>query len=131
MQTVDCVVAINGDMRNTVARQGVTIPELMLLRELHGADAVRHIQVVGKVASDSAEERERLAGIYTKPAGIVREVLGATGPLPKTLKEAGISDEFVVAAPEGAGGKRKASATQELKVPTEGDKGGEGGEGGE
>lgn len=127
MQVVNCTVAIAGDMRNTVAKENITVAELIILRELHGHDAVRNIQVVGKASVDSHEERERLAGIYAKPPTIVRDVLGATGPVPKTLKEAGIDNEFVIDAPEDGGGRKKASAAQAMKVtdPAEGGAGGD------
>ena len=123
MQDCNCTVAIGGDAGMTVAKYRVTAPELMVLREIHGADAVRNIEVIGDEDIPSNEERERLASIYTKPATIVRDVLGATGPLPKTLADAGIDDEFVIAtagdeAPK-ARGRRKASAVQEMEVPTE------------
>lgn len=122
MQVCNCTVAIAGEAGMSVAKSRVTVPELMILREIHGADAVRNIEVTADEEVSSIEERERLASIYKKPASIVRDVLGASGPLPKTLADAGIDDEFVI-APAGeapkARGRRKASAVEELEVPTE------------
>jgi hypothetical protein len=117
MQTYNCTVAIAGDAGMSVAKERVTVPELMVLRAVHGEDAVRNLEYAGEADTTSPEERSRLAALYRKPPNVVRDTLGATGTLPKTLDESGIGDEFVLSAPAKKGVRTKASATKELEVP--------------
>lgn len=110
MQICNCTVAIGGEVGMTVAKERVTVPELALLRVVHGEDAVRNIEIIADEDIDSSEERARLGSIYRSPETIVRDTFGAAGTLPKTLEDAGISDEFVIAN-HLAKGKRKAKAS--------------------
>lgn len=120
MHICNCTVAIAGDAGMTVVKERVTAPELAILRAIHGEDAVRNIEVIADEAIDSSEERARLNATYKAPENIVRDTFGAAGPLPKTLEDAGISDEFVISkTPAAAKRKVKASATQELSVQDE------------
>jgi hypothetical protein len=96
MQIVSCTIAIGGEVGMTVPKDFVSVPELLVLQAIHGNDAVRSVVVTGDESRDSVEERQRLSEIYKSPITIIRDVLGAQGPLPKTLKEAGFPDEFVV-----------------------------------
>jgi len=90
----------------------------MVLRAIHGEDAVRNIEVLSNEDISSNDERERLLSIYKMPEGIVKETIGATGPLPKTIDESGIGDEFVISKTPTKKAK-KASATEELALPAE------------
>jgi len=120
MQVCNCTVAIGGDAGMTVYKEGVSVAEIAILRGVHGEDAVRNIEVVADEKIDNTEERSRLISIYRSPEGIVKDTFGAVGPLPKTLDEAGISDEFVISNTVAKTAKaKKASATEELKVPQE------------
>lgn len=116
MQVCNCSIAIGGEPGMSVVKNFVTIPEVMVLRAIHGEDSVRNIEIVANEDIDSNEERSRLLSIYTKPEGIVKDTLGATGPLPKTIDESGIGDEFVIsrAVPKKS---KKASATEEMALP--------------
>jgi hypothetical protein len=118
MQVCNCTVAIGGEAGMTVVKDLVTVPEIMVLRAIHGEDAVRNIAVVANEDIDSNEERSRLMSIYRMPEGIVKDTLGATGPLPKTIDDSGIGDEFVISK-SVAKKSKKASATEELELPQE------------
>lgn len=119
MQIVNCTVAIGGEAGMTVLKERVSVAEILVLRAIHGEDAVRNIEVIDDIDTDSNEERQRLALIYKMPEGIVKDTLGAVGVLPKTLDESGIGDEFVISAGPVKGKKAKASAAKELSVKEE------------
>jgi hypothetical protein len=117
MQIVNCTVAIDGEAGMTVAKAGVTVAELLVLRAIHGDDAVRNAEVVGDVDVSPAEERERLSLLSIAPPGIVRDTLGAQGSLPESLDETNFPEDFIIGnAPAPKRGKKKASATEDLKV---------------
>lgn len=64
-----CTVALNGDIRNVVARgasRPVTWPEVEVLMHIHGNDAVNDIEVVDKDDTTIAEEFDRLTMRYGK-----------------------------------------------------------------
>jgi hypothetical protein len=115
MQICNCTVAIGGEVGMTVAKERVTIPELAILRVIHGEDAVRNIEVIADESMDSSEERSRLNAIYRSPENVVRDTFGGAGVLPKTLEDAGISDEFVISNTAlKTKRKAKASAAEEM-----------------
>jgi hypothetical protein len=111
MQICNCTVAIGGEVGMTVFKERVTVPEMAILRIIHGEDAVRHIEIIADESIDSNEERARLNSIYKSPENVVRDTFGASGVLPKTLDDAGISDEFVIADNVTKAGKRKAKVS--------------------
>lgn len=119
MQICTCTVAIGGDPGMTVTKERVTVPELMVLRAIHGDDAVRNIEVTGDIDVSSPEERERLMSVYVNPVGVVKDTVGAAGVLPKSIDETGIPDDFVLSAGVKKGKAKKASATEALEVPAE------------
>lgn len=116
MQICNCTVAIGGEVGMTVAKERITVPELAILRVVHGEDAVRNIEVIADEPVDSADERSRLNAIYRSPENVVRDTFGAAGALPKTLEDAEISDEFVISSSVSKGSKAKAkpSAVKEM-----------------
>jgi len=120
MQICNCTVAIGGEAGMTVHKERVTVPELAILRIVHGEDAVRNIEVIADEDMDSNEERARLNAIYKNPENVVKDAFGAVGPLPKTLDDAGITDEFVISnSAAKTKRKAKASATEELPIAAE------------
>jgi hypothetical protein len=120
MQICNCTVAIGGDMGMVVVKERVTVPELMILRAVHGDDAVRNIEVIDTVSMDLADERTRLQTIYNNPEGIVRDTVGVTGALPDDLFDSGIPDDFIInAGTKKSSRKKVASATEPLEVITE------------
>jgi hypothetical protein len=117
MQVCNCTVAIAGEAGMTVAKSGVTIAELLVLRAMHGDDAVRNVEITGTVDVSAPEERERLALIYRKPPTLVRDTLGAQGSLPKTIDDTNFPEDFILSAPPKKGGRpKKATGVQELVV---------------
>ena len=86
-------VALQGDVRHVIVKNGVTVPELAMLRHIHSDTAVNNICLTGKEDYDSASERERLAMAY-KPEKVV-EVFGPYGELPMEIKTLNIPDTFL------------------------------------
>jgi hypothetical protein len=120
MQIVNCTVAIAGEAGMTVYKERVSVPEILVLRAIHGEDAVRNIEVIEDVEAESNEERARLTSIYKMPEGVVKDTLGAVGPLPKTVEDSGIGDEFVISNTVTKTKRaKKASAVEELSVKEE------------
>lgn len=100
MQICSCEVRLGGDMRRTVVRDEVTVPEIRVLQNIHGADAVINIKPKKTVRDfDHAEHRLELARVYerggitsTNPdatKGLVARLFGAYGNLPVRLAEIG------------------------------------------
>lgn len=64
MQLLNALVALTGDRNNMVPKYGITPAELLLLQQLHGADAVVQIEPAGDVERAPLAEIERLKTIY-------------------------------------------------------------------
>lgn len=84
-QLLQCEIALGGDILNVVARHAlipITYPELLVLRYLHGQNAVNEIFDAGAVERDDAYEMQRLTETYGYET--VREKLfpGAGNRLP-------------------------------------------------
>lgn len=69
MQIANVLVAIGGDMRNTVPKYDVTVSEVAVLREIHGNDAVKEIAITGDVRRTSRQEIGRLMERYGRTDG--------------------------------------------------------------
>ena len=82
-------VAIGGDTGHTVVKNGISVPELAVLRHLHGAGAIDRIVLTGKDDMSTDTERERLGDIYKEK---FTEVFGAFGELPFDIKSLKIPD---------------------------------------
>lgn len=66
-QLLGCHVALAGDARHVVPKcedDPVTLPEMMVLKHIHGPDAVTDIYEIGEVERDQADERKRLIEKY-------------------------------------------------------------------
>jgi len=87
-----CTVAIGGDIRSVVPKPIVSVPEILLLQHLHGADAVSHIKVIKKEDTTSEQERDRLGRFYGDHK--IAALFNQFGELPKTIEEARIQPEF-------------------------------------
>lgn len=121
MQICDCTVRLSGDQLHAVRKRGVTVAEIYLLRQIHGADAVIDIQPVKQDKRSHEEERDRLRKKYRRqiqnvnPDGasnIVDSVYG--GPdvstkMPVNLKDIGV--EYPTAAKGGTKGGTKGGET--------------------
>jgi hypothetical protein len=119
MQICNCTVALGGDINMVIVKERVTVPELMILRAVHGEDAVRNIEVIDTVSIDTGDERSRLMTTYTSPEGVVRDTIGVTGQLPDDLFDSGIPDDFIINAGTKKTSRKKVSAAEPLEVPTE------------
>lgn len=70
MQQANVMLALGGNLGQTVPKFGVTPAEVAVLREIHGSAAVYDIQPLDEeVDRSSREERSRLLEIYGKPPG--------------------------------------------------------------
>ena len=67
MQFYQCKVRLMGSLLHEVFKPEVSAPEIMILRALHGSDAVVDIvrTRIGAVSND--DERERLLSLYMDP----------------------------------------------------------------
>jgi hypothetical protein len=74
MQVYRCKVRLAGSLLNEVWKDEATAPEIILLRAMHGDDAVVEITRTSMDKRPHAEERERLKNIYG--AKIVLEQFG-------------------------------------------------------
>ena len=102
MNFYDATVRLAGDTAHEVDKTMLTAPEIMMLRRIHGMDAVVRIVPVPPEPTlrvrSSREERERLRLIYCQKEGaaalLVNDLFGPDHiPLPNTLD----ADEEVVA----------------------------------
>lgn len=67
MHLCSCLISLAGDDRNQVFKSeenAVSLPEIQVLRQIHGADAVSEIKVIGDTDTDPAREKARLSAIY-------------------------------------------------------------------
>ena len=84
---IGCEVHVGGNRDTTVVKgadnDGVTLPELYVLRAVHGGPEHVHSEViVGEVERSAEEERERLSLIYGY--NVVAAVFPGVSPLPTT-----------------------------------------------
>ncbi len=61
-------IRLSGDMRNEVRKEGLTAPEVILLKRIHGDDAFVEIEKTGREPRNHYDERQRLYTEY--PAAI-------------------------------------------------------------
>ncbi|MBI2240296.1 MAG: hypothetical protein HYU59_05770 [Magnetospirillum gryphiswaldense] len=64
MQTANIILALGGDVGNTIPKYNVTTAEIALLQAIHGEDAVTDVEPVGGISVTNRAERERLREIY-------------------------------------------------------------------
>jgi hypothetical protein len=65
MQFCKVEIKLGGDMLNTVIKNGVSVPEIVLLRQIHGgADSVRVIEIEDARKVQNSAELERLRREY-------------------------------------------------------------------
>lgn len=93
MQYAQIEVRLSGSLENTVIKE-VSVPEIPVLKTLHGHDAVVNIKKTRDEAIDTKAERERLERAYTP--GVVEKLFpGVLGKLPQTLVEIGEEEPVV------------------------------------
>ncbi len=89
-----------------VRKGGLSVPELVLLRFIHGESSVEEIEETGTMDASQAT-REHLSEIYGGDK--VQAVFGPYGDLPKKISEASIEETFF-AQPKNKGGRPKKKA---------------------
>lgn len=92
MQRCSITLRLSGDPGNTIYKNEVTPAEIVLLRAIHGADAVIDVKPTHMCKTPHREERQRLSLIYGKKR------LDATFPgdftkLPVSLKDIELTKE--------------------------------------
>lgn len=99
MQHASCLVRINGDIGNIAAKAPVTPAEVVLLRAIHGPDAVSNIKLLNSGINDKtshAEEIARLRTHYTAVNEDGKAIIDLTFPghapqLPTSFRDIGVS----------------------------------------
>lgn len=97
MQLVHCTVAHAGDPRHTVRKMYASVPEVILLQAVHGADAVT--EVIYATEREGVDELEYLRKNY----GMKQEIFdlidklfpGANPSLPATMGSIKVQDAFL------------------------------------
>lgn len=64
MQVYSGKIRLSGSVLNEVRKETLTAPEIIVLREIHGNDAVVDIKATGTIKRTDAEERQRLYAQY-------------------------------------------------------------------
>jgi hypothetical protein len=86
MHTYSCKVRLGGSVINEVPKVGVTVPEMVLLQHVHGADSISNVAYSKAVERTEDEERDRLRQVYgtsVKSKQRVEQILGMDHqPLP-------------------------------------------------
>jgi hypothetical protein len=88
-----CNVALGGDLGQVVVKNGVTIPELVILRYVHLPTSITNICLTGKEKYDSESERYRLGKTFSDEKVI--EIFGQFGELPMDIKEVNIDPNLM------------------------------------
>ena len=78
-------VALGGELGSVIVKEGLTVPELAILRFVHLPTSITNICLMGKEEYDSESERYRLGKAYTDEKVI--EIFGQFGELPMNIKE--------------------------------------------
>lgn len=120
MQTYSATIRLGGSLFNEVRKDELTPAEIVVLKTIHGGDAILRIIAGKHVDRDDEAERARLVDIYgnalanIKGVGSINFLLGAPGaPLPKSVPG-------VDSLPPPKAGKRAKPADAETPVEGEG-----------
>lgn len=96
MKLYNCIVRLQGDVKDEVAKSGVTSAEIKVLKNIHGGDAVHRVvkavDAEGEARSverTEAQERDRLSALYGE--GKIVSIFGA--PVLKIEDEPGFDDD--------------------------------------
>lgn len=64
MKLLNCTVRLGGDLLHAVPKERISEREVMLLRHIHGSDAVVDLKQVGDIEIAAMDEYHRLARFY-------------------------------------------------------------------
>ena len=108
MQLYSAKVRLGNSLHNEVVKVDVTVPEIIVLRHVHGTmsdngvstvdpASVVDIKQTGENTLSDDQERTRLAACYSvalkKLDTSINQLFGAAGPLPRTTE--GLGDQVV------------------------------------
>lgn len=94
MHVFNAKVRLGGELNNEVAKRGLTVPEILVLKRLHGESGVVALEHSGVLINyDAEEERERLtemydtglAALHEKEKTSIKGMFSEYGPLPAKL----------------------------------------------
>lgn len=128
MRTYLVDVRLDGSMQHVVSNKIVTVPEIAVLKVIHGADAIQNVRprkAGGKDILDARSDedlRRDLRKRYDKDERKIVDVLfGVHGKLPTSLKQIGIDPAAEAAALRAAAEQSNAAAAALLDQDGEGD----------
>lgn len=95
MQVFNGRVRLGGSLQHEVYKRGLTTPEILVLRKLHGHDGVVGLEHAGNADVDDDDERERLQYLYGDGLAALSEdqktsiekMFSTYGALPQQLKD--------------------------------------------
>lgn len=130
MQVCDCTVRLSGDQLHSVRKRGVTVAEIYLLRQIHGADSVVDISPIRQDKRSHQEEIERLRKKYRSSirninpeasGNVVDGLFGGPNPnVPVNLADIGVEHPSAKGSGKKAGNRSQAG-TGEDATAAEGD----------
>lgn len=88
METALLEILLNGNIGNTTTRR-VSAAEVLVLRNIHGDDAVTNPSESSRSSRSNSDEVERLRGLYGK-AAIEKVFPGVMPTLPNTFSSVGV-----------------------------------------
>lgn len=117
MQHGICKVRLSGDLNNQIPKDGVTPAEILLLRSIHGGDAVAEVQSRGNDKRTHSGEIQRLRDAYGEKV-VAAAFPGLSPTLPVAFKDIGIDAPAVIAAEiKAERGARKARVPLGERAP--------------
>lgn len=91
MEYANIEIRLAGSLENTVIKE-VSVPEIPVLKSIHGHDAVVNIKKTRTSQVDSKTERDRLDRIYGQP--LVEKLFpGVVSKLPTSLLDIGVEEQ--------------------------------------
>lgn len=122
MDYLSATIRLSGDVRWTVTRHNLSVPEIVILQYLHGADAVTNLELtLTGVTVDAQAEYERLGRLYKLP--VVATVFpGARPDLPQdAVRALGVTPPADAKVRRGAPKKGEAAVNKpRQQTPAEG-----------
>lgn len=124
MQYGTCKVRLSGELNNEILKSGVTPAEILLLRQVHGVDAVHQVSAKGTDKRPHREEVERLSNTYG--AKVVAAAFPGLNPqLPVTFKDIGVDAVSVAGVDVAKPPRKQRVALGEAAPAAAGDAGGD------
>lgn len=90
MQLYRCQVRHAGKYETVIHKEDVTAADIVILKALHGSDAVTGVEATRKTNVPQAKERDRLIGVYGARV-FARIFPGAMPRMPADLSQAGLT----------------------------------------